>query len=847
MNINQKRLVTAMMQASLILPLSIGLVACGGSDEGYSDPEFEKPPIPVDKSDPAIYDKESTTEGIYSFGKNPTDGSSIVIDTLSQVVLLNAEPASDADNSLVVGNIGLYRKPKTSEKIEGPATKENTHSALLLDSPQDLYSGAGFMVSDSGNVEGVITDNQLNDVGNNYLTKLQSRIGNDHKVNVNKVTSGFNADNTTITYSGTITRKNGQIGSDKHPSLQHKRMRDEMLAVQIGSNIWTKPPMASNWGQTGAESKELAFTVTTWAYKGGTYMWVSTSDVSKAEQVAAKFGRYNNGSAVASSLNPLTIKPGVDTRPVRDALSKTEPVNYLPKNGVGETDSYSDLVSEVKLQNVQPKGKVSEHIQAENLSLYRAPKSGTAFETGVPINKDNALGALLVDDPSLMFSAASTRLISGEGEGVITAGQLNSAVSDYVRLMKNRLGNSYEVVIENNIASSNSDGASISITGSVNKVGATPSGKTSLMQHRLLRDELIATQFNKDVVTDPTLSGSTVSEKMGFKITTWAYKGSTYVWVAAYDKTKEAAIEAKYARYNSGKDLSSVKNPQEASDALDKNNPSIADKASVTEKVFYFIKDSAGRTGDFVDKISRIALRNVQPEGNNSVAISENNVSLLRLPMTGSFVSGVPTTMSNSIGSVLLDDPDLSYSGAGSVIAIGDPTATITTSVLSDNANNYFNLLKNRLGSNYNVSVSNVNRYSGIDGATITLSGTINRVNGAGVGTYPVMQHKRMRDEMLSAQYNRPIWSNPTLMSNWSAGGPESKVLNFTVTTWAFKGSTYLWTSTYDQAKAGQVQAKYGRYDKGIDLSSALHSLAQSEGVDLMGNKVDRNGDPIEE
>lgn len=862
MKINKKRLVIAMMQASLILPLSIGLAACGGSDDGYEKPVKPIPPEPVDKNDPSLKDDVGKTESIFSFVQNENDMTMAYLDKASKVAVLNLKPEGSEKNALNVNNISLYSTTGDKE----------TSAATLIDSPDMLYSGAGILISEGADGDKVVTTNQLNSQAEDFLRLLQAKIGNEYGIKVNEVKNGYNNDGSTVTLTGTIKRKDGKQGVDKSPMLQHKRMRDEMLSAQIGVPVWTKPSLASNWGTANAESKELQFNVTTWGHKGSTYLWVSASDINTVDAVSTKFGRYNNASSLSSVDNYLESSQNVDINnpALSDTLGKTERVYYFPKDGEGKTSAYNDNIAQVSLLKIQPNGDAVGAITPDNLSLYRLPRSGVQFETGVAITQENALGAILVDDPNLLYSAAGSLLTENTSSTADpSTNQLYDSAQSYLTLLKTRLGNENQIQVIGVERTNNANGAVVALTGTIKRNGGLSGDKYPMLQHKRLRDEMLAVQLNKNVWTMPTLKSNwgvngSESAELKFTVTTWTYKGSTYLWVSTYDQSSASDVEAKYGRYNNGKDLSSVQNSLIEIDTVDKKDPSAFDKTSKTEQVYYFLKEPNGKTGDYVDKVSKLALRNVTPTSNAKIDnpsaslvgiapdISVDNVSLLRLPIgSGQFDNGQAITPSSAIGAILLDDPSMLYSGAGTVLSkTGDNVKDVTPSMLSDNANSFFNILKYRLGKEYDVKVNNVERYINIDkpgeadnidninefsGLTITLRGSIKRNDGLiGVDKFPVLHHKRMRDEMLISLYNRPIWTMPTLKSNWGSSNTESKELEFTVTTWADKdGRTYLWTSAYDKGMTGKVAAKYGRFNKGEALSSSSKSLALSEGKNL--------------
>lgn len=842
MNMNKKRLLSVAVQAAMIVPLGLGLVACGGSDD-YEEPvKVVKP----DANDPALRDEKGVTDKVYSLVENSNDKTVAYADNNSNIALLDLQPADDNNKSLDRSNISSYRTQLQDSQV----------GITLIDSPNDLYSSAAMLVSENKNEDGkVITTSDLNAQAEKYLRALQTQIGSKYDIKVGNVKNGYNKDGSTVSLSGSITLKSGAPG-DKFPMLHHKRMRDEMIAAQIGVNVWTTPQLKSNWGTANAESNAIEFSITTWAYKGSTYMTAAAWDETKSSVVDNKFSRYNTAAAISSIESFIESSQTIDKNnpALADRLGKTEAIYYLPKDGEGRTSGYNDNIGQVALLNIQPNGDTLEAIKAENISLYRLPRSGKPFETGVAITPENALGAVLVDDPELKYSAAGAVVSeAGEAAGAISAEQLHKNAESYLSLLKSSLGGNNQLTVKSNERTSNIDGDVVIISGSIKRASGAPVGQYPLVHHKRLRDEMLSTQFGMPVWTTPTLQSdwgkpNAGSQQLDITVTTWTYKGSIYRWVSTYDPSSSSAVEAKYGRYNSAKDLSSIHHSLVVGDETDKKDPSVLDKTSKTEQVYYFLKDPQGLTADYVDKVSKLALRDVKPTSNAKITnpngslagvaadLDVNNVSLLRLPKgSGQFPNGVAITPETAIGSLLLDDPTLRYSAAGNIIALSSNTeAEIKESTLSDNANNFFNILKYRLGSDYDVKVTNVERHSGIDGLTITLRGDITRNKGvANTDKFPILQHKRMRDEMLMTQYNRPIWTMPTLKSNWGSMNAESEALEFTVTTWAYKGGTYLWTSAYDKGNAKAVESKYGRFNRGEDLSSSEHSLEQSEGTVL--------------
>ena len=842
MSINRKHLLCVAVQAAMIVPLGLGLVGCGGSDD-YEEPvKIVKP----DANDPTLRDEKGVTDKVYSLVENTNDNTVAYADNNSKVALLDLQPSNDSGKSLDRSNISSYRTQSGESQV----------AATLIDSPNDLYSSAAMRVSESENEDGkVITTSDLNAQAEKYLRALQARIGSKYDIKVENVKNGYNKDGSTVNLSGSITLKPGAT-SDKFPMLNHKRMRDEMIAAQIGVNVWTTPQLKSNWGTANAESEAINFNVTTWAYKGSTYLVTSAWDKTKSNEVENKFSRYNTAASISAIESFIESSQSIDKNnpALADSLGKTEAIYYLPKDGEGRTSGYNDNIGQVALLNIQPNGDTLSAIKAENISLYRLPRSGEPFETGVAITPENALGAILMDDPELRYSAAGAVVSEGgESAGLISAEQLHKNAESYLSLLKNNLGGNNQLTVKSNERTSNIDGDVVVISGSIKQANSSAVGQYPMVHHKRLRDEMLSTQFGMPVWTMPTLQSdwgkpNASSQELNITVTTWTYKGSIYRWVSTYDPANSEAVQAKYGRYNSAKDLSSIHHSLVIGDETDKKDPSVLDKTSKTEQVYYFLKDPQGLTADYVDNVSKLALRNVKPTSNAQINnpggrlegvaadLEVDNVSLLRLPKSsGQFPNGVAITPDTAIGSLLLDDPELRYSAAGNIIALSRNTeAEIPEITLSDNANSFFNILKYRLGSDYDVKVTDVERHQGIDGLTITLRGDITRNKGvANTDKFPILQHKRMRDEMLMTQYNRPIWTMPTLKSNWGSMNAESEALEFTVTTWGYKGGTYLWTSAYDKGNAERVESKYGRFNRGEDLSSAQHSLKQSEGAVL--------------
>lgn len=842
MNINKKRLLSTAIQTAMIVPLGLTLVACGGGDD-YEEPvKIVKP----DANDPALKDEKGVTDKVYSLVENSNDKTIAYADNNSKIALLNLQPADDNSKSLDRSNISSYRTQVGESQV----------GVTLIDSPNDLYSSAAMMVSENKNEDSkVVTTSDLNAQAEKYLRALQAKIGNKYDIKVENVKNSYNKDGSTVSLSGVITLKPG-ASPDKYPMLHHKRMRDEMIAAQIGANVWTNPQLKSNWGTANAESKAIEFSVTTWEYKGSTYLATSAWDETKGSDVDNKFSRYNTAASISSIESFIESSQTIDKNnpALADRLGKTEAIYYLPKDGEGRTSGYNDNIGQVALLNIQPNGDTLEAIKAQNISLYRLPKSGNPFETGVAITPENALGAVLVDDPELRYSAAGTIVSeAGETAGSISTEQLHKNAESYLSLLKDRLGNGSQLTVKSNERTTNIDGDVVTISGSIKRASGAAVEQYPLLHYKRMRDEMLSIDFGMPVWTTPTLQSdwgkpNASSQQLDITVTTWTYKGSIYRWVSTYDPSNSGAVKAKYGRYNSAKDLSSIDHSLVVGDETNNEDPSVLDKTSKTEQVYYFLKDPQGLTADYVDKVSKLALRDVKPTSNAKITnpngslegvaadLDVDNVSLLRLPKSsGQFPNGVPITPKTAIGSLLLDDPALRYSAAGNIIALSSDTeAEIKESTLSDNANNFFNILKYRLGSDYDVRVTDVERHNGIDGLTITLRGDITRNKGvANTNKFPILQHKRMRDEMLMAQYNRPIWTSPTLKSNWGSMNAESEALEFTVTTWGYKGGTYLWTSVYDKGNAEIVESKYGRFNRGQDLSSSEHSLEQSEGIVL--------------
>lgn len=581
MNINQKRLVTAMMQASLILPLSIGLVACGGSDEGYSDPEFEKPPVVVDKNKPELRDKKGITVNLLTFSQNDQDGTPIAIDEISEIAILNVQPKDSINKSLNPENISFYRLPKSGDKFEGMPTQDNANGAILLDSPNDLYSAAGGVLSRSSNPMEIITTNKLTSSANSFLNGLEGRLGGAHDLRIKDTKNGFNANGATVTVTGTISRKDAQVGVDKYTMLNHKRMRDEMLSVQLSNEVWTKPKLSSNYGTSSAESKEITFAVTTWASKGVTYIWVAAYDSGMSKEVDSKFKRYNNASELLSALNPLDTGINGENPALRDTESKTEQVYFFPKNAAGAPADLVDKFSRIALKNLQGEIKV------ENISLFRMPIARNQ-PASVEMTRANTLGATLIDDPELSYSAAGHVIADNKRpEEIITASQLSDNGNSFLNKLKFHLGSDFDVAVGSPQISTGEEGAIVTLSGSIKRKGAAVGlNSFPVMQHKRMRDEMLFAQYgDRPVWTSPTLKsyqgiGQAESGELELRVTTWAYKGASYLWTSTYDKDMRNAVQSKYGRFDKGLDLSSAAFSLEKSECIDEDNKPVVNESN---------------------------------------------------------------------------------------------------------------------------------------------------------------------------------------------------------------------------------------------------------------------------
>ncbi|MBO6223961.1 MAG: hypothetical protein J6N72_00670 [Psychrobacter sp.] len=270
---------------------------------------------------------------------------------------------------------------------------------------------------------------------------------------------------------------------------------------------------------------------------------------------------------------------------------------------------------------------------------------------------------------------------------------------------------------------------------------------------------------------------------------------------------------------------------------VDKNDPAIRDQIGRTESVPFLQSDY------FVDKVSRIAVLSPLE------SLTPDNINLYRYPSQGSkFEDTTVSNADNAIGFLLIDDPDLLYSATGmGLYDKEDREAVITRSELDETMGSYLNRFKRVLGPDFEVTVSQPSISQGIDGDMINLTGSVKRVDGViGATKFPVLQQKRIRDELIVAQLNKAVWTEPKLKSDWGTANAEKEEIKLSITTWAYKGGVYLWAAAYDPSKSAEVEGKYGRFNKGEYISSALHALAKNENIDLEGKPVDDEGNPVE-
>ena len=123
MNINRKHLLCVAVQAAMIVPLGLGLVACGGSDD-YEEPvKIVKP----DANDPALRDEKGVTDKVYSLVENTNNNTVAYADNNSKVALLDLQPSDDSGKSLDRSNISSYRTQSGESQV----------AATLIDSPND--------------------------------------------------------------------------------------------------------------------------------------------------------------------------------------------------------------------------------------------------------------------------------------------------------------------------------------------------------------------------------------------------------------------------------------------------------------------------------------------------------------------------------------------------------------------------------------------------------------------------------------------------------------------------------------------------------------------------------------
>ncbi|MED6316526.1 MAG: hypothetical protein VYA60_04710 [Pseudomonadota bacterium] len=299
---------------------------------------------------------------------------------------------------------------------------------------------------------------------------------------------------------------------------------------------------------------------------------------------------------------------------------------------------------------------------------------------------------------------------------------------------------------------------------------------------------------------------------------------------------------------------------------IDKNDPVLSDKIGRTEAVPYLSGNY------FVDKVSRIALLDPSMLAQQNSYLIQDNVNLYRYPSNGvAFDDQTISTKDNSVGFLLVDDPELFYSAAASVLYDkNNREAIVTRSEIDETIGSYINKFKRRLGDDYSVVAEAPKSYNGFDGEMLNIKLVVTRKDGElGATKFPVINYKRIRDELISTQLQKPAWTTPVLKSTWGTSDAESEAVNVELTTWAYKGGVYLWTAAYDPnlkdtdfdrlaaenpdksypeaslENVAKVQSKYGRFNTGTSISSALHALAFNEGIDIDGNPVDADGNAI--
>lgn len=283
----------------------------------------------------------------------------------------------------------------------------------------------------------------------------------------------------------------------------------------------------------------------------------------------------------------------------------------------------------------------------------------------------------------------------------------------------------------------------------------------------------------------------------------------------------------------------------EPAPVIDPNDPKLRDGIGRTEAVPYI----AGNY--FVDKVSRIALIDPSMLAQQNSYITADNLGLYRYPSNGvAFDDETISTQTNSVGFLLIDDPEFFYSAAASVLYDkNNREAVITRSEIDETIGSYINKFKRRIGDDYNVVVGAPQPYYGIDGEMLNIEIQVSKKGSTAVADkFPVINYKRIRDELISTQLQKDAWTTPVLSH---AENAESKQVNVELTIWSYKGGVYLWTAAYDPDgsyegdivdNVARVETKYGRFNNGTSISSALHALAINEGIDLDGNRVDSEG-----
>lgn len=257
-------------------------------------------------------------------------------------------------------------------------------------------------------------------------------------------------------------------------------------------------------------------------------------------------------------------------------------------------------------------------------------------------------------------------------------------------------------------------------------------------------------------------------------------------------------------------------------DATDKNNPTVKDALSRTEPVYSTPENNKDSTIDINDSIAQVSLLNLKPKDQENLHVSAENISLYRSPKFGmEFSDGVAITTDNAFGAILLDDPSVKYSGAAIVSGTISESELFLGDEVSLRVKEYVSNLRNRLGADYTVDVISTATRDDSDSPVVNLTGSIKRKkNRDELDSYPFLQHKRIRDEMLALKLDRPVWTKPTLKSDFAKGSDESDEIVFNVTSWAYEGISYLWLSAYDAEKYRSAKDKYARFDSAKDISA---------------------------